>query len=234
MRGATIAWNVRMYVLTYFNPHSPCGERRAFPRAFWEYADFNPHSPCGERQHGRWLLFRLFRISIHTPHAGSDTVGAVTVIPAPDISIHTPHAGSDGRRNLRKEKHKNISIHTPHAGSDEVDRYPASAGTISIHTPHAGSDFIVIRFFLCGVISIHTPHAGSDYIIKAISQAFMNFNPHSPCGERHSPPGSKGKRKNFNPHSPCGERRQPAPFALQAAIISIHTPHAGSDRILGS
>ena len=34
---------------------------------------------------------------------------------------------------------------------------------------------------------------------------------------------------NFNPHSPCGERLHLLPFLLVLALISIHTPHAGSD-----
>ena len=34
----------------YFNPHSPCGERRATAWCKGAGTDFNPHSPCGERQ----------------------------------------------------------------------------------------------------------------------------------------------------------------------------------------
>ena len=33
----------------YFNPHSPCGERRTQRRFRIVPDDFNPHSPCGER-----------------------------------------------------------------------------------------------------------------------------------------------------------------------------------------
>ena len=34
-------------------------------------------------------------------------------------------------------------------------------------------------------ISIHAPHAGSDSILKVTCQVIFNFNPRSPCGERH-------------------------------------------------
>ncbi len=55
------------------------------------------------------------------------------------ISIHTPLAGSDvcGRISVDGEF---ISIHTPLAGSDSQGRGTEGRGTISIHTPLAGSD----------------------------------------------------------------------------------------------
>ena len=78
-----------------------------------------------------------------------------------------------------------------------------------------------------------------------------DFNPHSPCGERHICFIFIVCHQNFNPHSPCGERRglfcrcfcldlfqstlpmrgatQVIGNGMQGANISIHTPHAGSD-----
>ena len=80
----------------------------------------------------------------------------------------------------------------------------------------------------------------------------LYFNPHSPCGERHA----RTRRHRdilcyFNPHSPCGERLHPlthgrfdpefqstlplrgaiglAAENAESAVISIHTPLAGSD-----
>ena len=35
---------------------------------------------------------------------------------------------------------------------------------------------------------------------------------------------------DFNPHSPCGERHHKTVSRIQLSEISIHTPHAGSDR----
>ena len=82
-----------------------------------------------------------------------------------------------------------------------------------------------------------------------------NFNPHSPCGERH-PQHRSGRRRTeisihtplagsdgtvgwlrfgrryFNPHSPCGERRTARPCGSRVTEISIHTPLAGSDMAL--
>ena len=78
-------------------------------------------------------------------------------------------------------------------------------------------------------ISIHTPLAGSDRKSCHRLLKWMNFNPHSPCGERRlilpsrvlvsifqsTLPlrGATGHTRHhpnipcyFNPHSPCGER----------------------------
>ena len=105
--------------------------------------------------------------------------------------------------------------------------YPIDA--ISIHTPLAGSDGTSLRAALLQQISIHTPLAGSDYWWFRAFRPSRNFNPHSPCGERHNPHCCLGRLKYFNPHSPCGERPSPFPV-LDAECISIHTPLAGSDR----
>ena len=78
-------------------------------------------------------------------------------------------------------------------------------------------------------ISIHTPLAGSDFSGHSSMNGENYFNPHSPCGERPTPPPTEEEKqtisihtplagsdspiarkppisKYFNPHSPCGER----------------------------
>ena len=64
---------------------------------------FNPHSPCGERLAHAELHNRLV-ISIHTPLAGSDPHRAQRVAADP-ISIHTPLAGSDCNRFWTRQTH---------------------------------------------------------------------------------------------------------------------------------
>ena len=79
-----------------------------------------------------------------------------------------------------------------------------------------------------------------------------NFNPRSPCGERHAGrTWSRTSRANFNPRSPCGERpdgittrTMSKPFQSTLPVwgataglaragceelISIHAPRVGSD-----
>ncbi len=57
---------------------------------------------------------------------------------------------------------------------------------ISIHAPRAGSDecFALGRAVVCA-ISIHAPRAGSDIDGEWLTTRETNFNPRSPCGERH-------------------------------------------------
>ena len=141
MRGATLSVDSRRPDTGDFNPHSPCGERLSAARtAASALSNFNPHSPCGERlavpqtvrrHHDRFQSTLPMRGATHLRKFISDTR---------KISIHTPHAGSDHDSPDTASDH-DISIHTPHAGSDIVAlRQRGVYVQISIHTPHAGSD----------------------------------------------------------------------------------------------
>ena len=50
----------------YFNPRSPCGERRSRPVVHVGRCNFNPRSPCGERRprRSRRLMQRLFQSTL--------------------------------------------------------------------------------------------------------------------------------------------------------------------------
>ena len=56
----------------YFNPCSPCGERRTRHHNLHKGGNFNPCSPCGERLRGKFGETMDAAISIHAPRAGSD------------------------------------------------------------------------------------------------------------------------------------------------------------------
>ena len=85
-----------------------------------------------------------------------------------------------------------------------------------------------VQIFL--FISIHTPLAGSDGSTAPCVARRKYFNPHSPCGERlRNPSGDRSAQRDFNPHSPCGERHSVRRARPLHAVISIHTPLAGSD-----
>ena len=109
-------------------------------------------------------------------------------------------------------------------------------------TPAHNHDDILIA------ISIHTPHAGSDRGIGKHREIAVDFNPHSPCGERRpfffsittscsfqSTLPMRGATTtdyqllyipfNFNPHSPCGERlNEHMQMALTIANFNPHSP----------
>ena len=81
---------------------------------------FNPHSPCGERRSSGSLGFGYrSKFQSTLPLRGATrTDGAAVVLF--EISIHTPLAGSDAGHR-RQARHAVISIHTPLAGSDQHD-----------------------------------------------------------------------------------------------------------------
>ena len=87
-----------------------------------------------------------------------------------------------------------------------MDEFPLLLG-ISIHAPLAGSDLRHPPVAQGVGISIHAPLAGSDMIGAQGLKIRQDFNPRSPCGERHA-----------CEHRVGHERR-----------ISIHAPLAGSD-----
>ena len=72
MRGATAHRYIIIHVRRYFNPHSPCGERRlrqAFPVTAFP---FQSTLPMRGATTSLFFIFVKIKISIHTPHAGSD------------------------------------------------------------------------------------------------------------------------------------------------------------------
>ena len=191
-------------------------------------------------------------ISIHTPLAGSD-IAALRNADFQVISIHTPLAGSDGYGSSQSSPERNFNPHSPCGERPGQTIGRSGRPGISIHTPLAGSDVDMLDINDIHVISIHTPLAGSDRKTLKTSANSWNFNPHSPCGERRAPltyascicqfqstlplrgatppAQADGPRSNhFNPHSPCGERLEDAWNVYLGALISIHTPLAGSDR----
>ena len=72
LRRATQVWQYLADGPPYFNPRSPCGERRAFPCARTAGRNFNPRSPCGERQYCTNNKYWYLPISIHALLAESD------------------------------------------------------------------------------------------------------------------------------------------------------------------
>ena len=84
------------------------------------------------------------------------------------ISIHTPHAGSDFERVPHKYADIRFQSTLPMRGATVIQQLAPIISQISIHTPHAGSDLTDRRQAQQGHISIHTPHAGSDIASTSI------------------------------------------------------------------
>ncbi len=125
------------------------------------------------------------------------------------ISIHAPRAGSDANTSAPDQLTLDFNPRSPCGERRRKNRERRTVLQISIHAPRAGSDLKRKR----GAdrlkrISIHAPRAGSDILTEFALTIPANFNPRSPCGERHC----------------LGV------FALHLPFISIHAPRAGSDR----
>ena len=124
-----------------------------------------------------------------------------------------------------------ISIHAPRAGSDIIGRGRfCGDGRISIHAPRAGSDGVPL---VCAAgndgISIHAPRAGSDFSAARELANSLNFNPRSPCGERHWLADCKKREQAFQSTLPVRGATISMRPLRGIREISIHAPRAGSD-----
>ena len=119
----------------------------------------------------------------------------------------------------------------PMRGVTRFHRYSPTGNAISIHTPHAGSDIIVQPFHLLLIISIHTPHAGSDDTSGRRCTCLCIFQSTLPM---------RGVTVCYFLQSETSIFQSTLPMRgvtvlsclFYFILISIHTPHAGSDRRL--
>ena len=170
MRGATRSRVSYLSGCDDFNPHSPCGER--LTRCIYLVNTFLFQSTLpmrGATMHVQHLSlyqiefqstlpmrgatlddFKFQRkslISIHTPHAGSDSI-CHKVRDTRSISIHTPHAGSDDRMSFTMDLFNDFNPHSPCGERLCRQNFLQYTSSISIHTPHAGSD-------VCPTLQLH-------------------------------------------------------------------------------
>ena len=80
------------------------------------------------------------------------------------------------------------------------------------------------------MISIHAPHAGSDPPCMIYTGYFCDFNPRSPCGERLRRKPGVCQNLLFQSTLPMRGATLVLVRSIDGNGISIHAPHAGSDR----
>ena len=207
MRGATFVHRTFARLRTYFNPRSPCGERPDCERSYCRPSDFNPRSPCGERHE---VL----------KHYGAGT----------NFNPRSPCGERRKDSNLGDLVLKFQST-LPMRGATQLIFHLLDYYRISIHAPHAGSDFVETSLGYSPWISIHAPHAGSDWLPINKHTGGLYFNPRSPCGERLSDYWVQGAMSRFQSTLPMRGATGVATMLAVIEFISIHAPHAGSDRI---
>ena len=194
---------------------------------------FNPHSPCGERQSALRVYFDPWEFQSTLPLRGATDRRAPRRRIQPNFNPHSPCGERHGRAVFNHLRN-NFNPHSPCGERLSHPRFNPRTITISIHTPLAGSDAVVQR--RCRVrskISIHTPLAGSDFLLSAHWRSCKNFNPHSPCGERHRALGFRVRPSIFQSTLPLRGATRQRHDKRKRRLISIHTPLAGSDMDVG-
>ena len=162
--GSDGSERIQKRVFRYFNPRSPCGERRGenctllrilsisihAPRAGSDYMllpdphtedYFNPRSPCGERHNYLVIVFTHDVFQSTLPVRGATELGEETkswFI----ISIHAPRAGSDRKVHKRRNNDSYFNPRSPCGERLKAISACCRGVNISIHAPRAGSDFV--------------------------------------------------------------------------------------------
>ena len=195
-------------VVSYFNPHSPCGERRSSGSLGFGYRskfqstlplrgatarrtrwcsrnrNFNPHSPCGERPAltvPRWC-FSKFQSTL--PLRGATRHRMTMMVPTVFQST----------------------------------------------LPLRGATPIFNENYRAKLFQSTLPLRGATRGLRRAVHRACHFNPHSPCGERPSSDTCSVRVTYFNPHSPCGERRPYTSSPKYSLLFQSTLPLRGATR----
>ena len=252
MRGATRQHVNQFNRDRHFNPRSPCGERRKTVGNSYHYQNFNPRSPCGERLGVVGVFSSLSIFQSTLPMRGATLVNALRFL-KPEISIHAPHAGSDGIFRPVKDIKWDFNPRSPCGERlESCDPGGGVHGNFNPRSPCGERHVILAPWDLLPPfqstlpmrgatwhhwsgdhhldISIHAPHAGSDKNSPPWPIRSRYFNPRSPCGERQGAALCFSPLGRFQSTLPMRGATKIQPRLDHGPLISIHAPHAGSDR----
>ncbi len=253
MRGATYQYLPDRLVCFYFNPHSPCGERRL--KQLYETKQRQFQSTLPMRGATRWIAIRSSNSPFQStlPMRGATTVRAGQRTAICNFNPHSPC----GERHTRWSKTIRVLVFQstlPMRGATLLHfQIVLLLGYFNPHSPCGERRFgLLVLVQLClfqstlpmrgatllrhhqspntSLFQSTLPMRGATCASLSLLTILDNFNPHSPCGERPLLGSLIAPAwRYFNPHSPCGERPERDEYAAKILGISIHTPHAGSD-----
>ena len=166
--------------------HAPrAGSDRQFRCSRFRAAYFNPRSPCGERRRTArdWRRGqRAFQSTL--PVRGATTLFCFA-LHCLFISIHAPRAGSDGDFIGGINGGNLFQSTLPVRGATNRRYGCLDFCAISIHAPRAGSDLSELEKAAAAAEFQSTlPVRGATVYLRVCIEPTMHFNPRSPCGER--------------------------------------------------
>ena len=166
---------------------------------------FNPRSPCGERRGEHVGQHRQVHISIHAPLAGNDRQAEVSEHGHEYFNPRSPcgerrgitcdwaHASDFnprspcGERRSRRRRPCSGRYFNPRSPCGERLTVMVSSPVACLFQstlPLRGTTALYAGHTRVLLISIHAPLAGNDRLAGINHTRIANFNPRSPCGER--------------------------------------------------
>ena len=174
----------------YFNPRSPCGERRGPSPALWTCTPISIHAPRVGSDGTAPAPGSQRSISIHAPRVGSDdffdeevTVlghfnprspcgerpeASVEILKKSLISIHAPRVGSDHHQRLGHQARLDFNPRSPCGERRTSNRGPAQGCGFQSTLPVWGATAPQPSGRMAGRISIHAPRVGSDVVAASL------------------------------------------------------------------
>ena len=140
-----------------------------------------------------------------------------------DFNPHSPR-GERHVRKIHRQAGWNFNPHSPRG--ERLYDFPALChiSVFQSTLPARGATGSKYRRRQRRDISIHTPREGSDQHFAVCFLNCVDFNPHSPRGERRHSAGSRALCQDFNPHSPRGERHSNKISRCSGADFNPHSP----------
>ena len=213
-----------------FNPRSSCEERLLCKFKGERLVLFQSTLLMRGATSPNTLLMATFYISIHAPHARSDSICPVHSV---QITYFNPRSSCEERlhgldslillhnfnpRSSCEERRNVLSSQAYHhhfnpRSSCEERRYEVDVMECVVKFQSTllmrGATPIEPHSWYCANISIHAPHARSDLLYPLSLSDSLYFNPRSSCEERLCDFSCPMSLQNFNPRSSCEERRYP-------------------------
>ena len=192
----------------HFNPRSSCEERQKMTFFCSIWTDFNPRSSCEERPCRNELVIRYNRFQSTLLMRGAtlkaSAIGAVT--------LHfNPRSSCEERRDTIYTDGKYVYDFNPRSSCEERPLYIQSSPLKCNFNPRSSCE----ERLGCSLGPARRRH----------------FNPRSSCEERRHRGVRQPRRPYFNPRSSCEERQSLKFYWIKCEYISIHAPHARSDKM---